>query len=208
MNGSIQVSSVIPPSYFQERDALTVARELLGAKLCTFSKGVYSSGIITETEAYCAPEDKASHAFNNKKTKRTGVMYKEGGRSYVYLCYGIHHLFNIVCGPGGLPHAVLIRAVKAEGGIEEMLERRSLSVCSKKISAGPGILSEALGINRESNDLELTVENGIWLEWTDAKPSESQIVSAPRIGIDYAGEWAGKPWRFYIRKSEWVSKKI
>lgn len=206
MPDSSSKQAPIPPEYFRQNNALVVARNILGTRLCTRVNGVYTAGIITETEAYCAPEDKASHAWNDRKTKRTEVMYRNGGRAYVYMCYGIHKLFNLVCGPEGVAHAVLIRAIQPIEGAEEMMKRRKLKVLTPRISAGPGILSQALGIDMQFNGVELSLNNGVWLEGIPDEIKPEDVVSARRIGIEYAGEWAEKLWRFYLKDSPWVSK--
>src|ERR1700739_2478114 len=111
-------------AYYLQQDVVAIACNLLGKKLCTHINGVYTAGIITETEAYAGANDKASHAYNNKRTPRNEVMYHEGGKGYVYLCYGLHHLFNVVTNIKDVPHAVLIRAIKPVDGIEHVLKRR------------------------------------------------------------------------------------
>src|SRR6185437_5047411 len=112
---------------------------------------VITGGMIIETEAYRAPEDRASHAFGNRRTKRNEVMYHDGGRAYVYLCYGLHALFNVVTNEEGIPHAILIRAIKPEIGVEEMLRRRKKSKVDKTLASGPGTVSQALGITTKHN---------------------------------------------------------
>lgn len=198
--------SILKPSFFQKKDALQCAKALLGKKLVTRINGNYCSALITETEAYCAPEDKASHAYKYRKTARTQTMYKKGGTAYVYLCYGIHRLFNVVCGPEGMPHAVLIRALQPISGIELMMKRRKMEKAGLRLSSGPGTLSQAMGIDLTLNGHLLSPENGIWIEDASANIEEEEIVSTTRIGIDYAGEWALKPWRFYIANNQWISK--
>lgn len=199
--------SILTPSFFQETDALECAKALLGKKLLTRVNGKSCSALITETEAYCAPEDKASHAYNYRKTARTQTMYEKGGVAYVYLCYGIHNLFNIVCGPEGMPHAVLIRALQPLDGIEIMMKRRKMDKAGFRLSSGPGTLSQAMGIDLSFNGCILSPESGIWIEDTSANIDDDEIVSTTRIGIEYAGEWASKPWRFYLANSQWISKK-
>lgn len=207
MPDSSRKQAPLPPEYFRDKNALEVARKLLGTRLCTRVNGVVTAGIVTETEAYCAPEDRASHAWNHRKTQRTEVMYRNGGHAYVYLCYGIHKLFNVVCGSEGSAHAVLIRAIQPVEGTEEMMKRRNLNSYSPLISSGPGKLSQALGIGMQFNGVELSLSNGIWLEGKPGVIKPEDVVSASRIGIDYAGEWAEKPWRFYLNGSPWVSKR-
>lgn len=183
--------SQIPLSYFQQSDVVALSRELLGKELHTSIDGEHTAGIIIETEAYAGPEDRASHAYNNHRTARTEVMFGEGGRAYVYLCYGIHPLFNIVTHSEGIPHAILIRALHPTLGLETMKRRRkgSTNLCS-----GPGTLSQAMGITLKMNGTPLDGPT-IWVE--EGVPVEKKAIEAlPRVGIDYAGPDALLPWRF------------
>ena len=194
-------------SFYTREDILKISKELLGKVLVTTFDGQRSSGIIVETEAYRAPEDKASHAYNNRRTNRTDIFYSRGGVAYVYLCYGIHHLFNVITGPKETPHAILIRAVEPLEGIPLMLTRRNHNKLRPQLSAGPGVMSKALGIDRSHTGMSLVSQNNpIWIE---ERPTldETQIITTTRIGIDYAEEYANKPWRFYIKDSKWISKK-
>lgn len=180
-----------------------IARELLGMVLVTNINKSLTSGIIVETEAYSYRE-KGCHAYNNLRTQRTEVMFKEGGHAYVYLCYGIHHLFNVVTNREGKAEAVLIRALQPEGGQDEMV-RRMKSSSVKKIASGPGKLTKAMGIDRKQNGQPLT-GNYVWIENSGIKIAKNQIVAAKRIGIDYAQEDADRLWRFYIAGSPWISR--
>ncbi len=191
-------------SFYLGSDVVALSRELLGKVLVTNFAGQITSGIITETEAYCAPEDKASHAYNNRRTLRTETMFAKGGVAYVYLCYGIHHLFNIVTGPKDTPHAILIRAVQPLDGIELMLQRRKMRTPTIKLTAGPGVLTQALGINRVHNG-NCLLTSDLWIEDRGIKIESKQIIAATRIGIAYAGDYVSKPWRFYIKNNPWVS---
>ncbi len=156
-----------------------------------------------ETEAYLGPEDKASHAYNNKRTRRTEVMFWEGGHCYVYLCYGIHQMFNIVCGPRDLPHAILIRAIEPIDGIDFMFERRLVkSQC--QLTNGPGKLCQSLGVSKEDNGKILGKNQGVWL--TKSIDTNIEVVETSRVGIDYAEDYITKPWRFYDKTSSYVSK--
>lgn len=177
---------------------MAVARDLLGKTICTRIGGKVTCGIITETEAYAGIVDKASHAFGGRRTARNEVMYGKGGFGYVYLCYGLHHLFNVVTNSADIPHAVLIRAIKPTVGIETILKRRKQKALAKNTSGGPGTVSQALGITTRLNGEDLTGRR-IWLEDTGIKVTEKQIVSAPRIGVDYAGEHAKLPYRFILK---------
>ena len=181
--------------FYQRTDVVQIARELLGKELITNIDGELTSGIITETEAYNGIVDRASHAYGGKFTPRTQIMYAAGGVSYVYLCYGIHHLFNVVTNIEGVPHAVLIRNIKPLKGLETILQRRNKTKANKTLSTGPGTLSQALGIKTIHNGL-LLQENTIWIEDVGLKIDPENIKSTPRIGVDYAGEDALLPYRF------------
>jgi len=181
---------------FYIRDSVTqIARELLGKYLFTNFSGKLTSGIITETEAYEGVTDKASHAYYNRRTNRTEVMFAEGGLAYVYLCYGIHHLFNIVTNSENVPHAVLIRALHPVKGIEMMGKRVGKKYPVKGFSDGPGKVSKLLGIQVKHTGYSL-LGNKIWLEDKGVIVKEESIISGPRIGVDYAGEDAKLPYRF------------
>lgn len=195
----------LPFSFYQNDDVNALALQLLGKRLFTRINGAVTGGIIVETEAYKGVEDKASHAYGGRFTDRTKVMYENGGLSYVYLCYGIHHLFNVVTGPEATPHAVLIRGLEPLTGLELMMERRGMSVLKPNITAGPGALAKALGIDRLLNAKDLAGEE-IWIE--DALPEWSIIeaVAGPRVGVDYAGDHALLPWRYYVKGNKYVSK--
>ena len=197
--------SKLPLSYYLNDDVLHLSQDLLGKFLYTNMDGNLCGGMIVETEAYRAPQDKASHAYGLKKTKRNKVMYSKGGVCYVYLCYGIHHLFNVVTNSEGVPHAILIRAIEPIDGIDMMLKRRKKDTLDYTLSNGPGTLSVSLGIVKEMNGLELSGPK-VWLEDKGVKIEKSDIEKTPRIGIAYAGEDAKKPWRYIIRKSPWISK--
>lgn len=191
-------AKVLPLEFYTREDVVKISQELLGKVLIT-NLDVTTAGIITETEAYCAPEDKASHAYNNRRTKRTETMFSLGGISYVYLCYGIHSLFNVVTGPKDLPHAILIRAIQPIIGMQHMLKRRNLKKMQPNLAAGPGTLSVALGINTLHNG-ESLVGNRIWIEDQGIKIARNQIISGPRVGVGYAKEYASMPWRFMVNK--------
>jgi len=194
----------LPQEYFFNSDVVYLAEDLIGKKLCTNIGGHYTSGIITETEAYCGRNDKACHSHSGKRTARTEIMFHEGGKAYVYLCYGIHNLFNITTNIEGLADAILVRAIQPVDGVEIMLQRRKKGDVDKTLTSGPGTLSQALGIDRSLYGSELSGPE-IWIEET-ALPPDGEIVSTTRIGIDYAGDDALLPWRFYLKNSKWVSK--
>jgi len=190
--------SKLEKDFYLRPDVVLISKELLGKYLFTKIDGKLTAAIITETEAYAGVTDKASHAYNNRRTARTETMFGEGGKAYVYLCYGIHHLFNIVTNKKDIPHAVLVRAVKPVEGITTILERRSHIKLHSKTSAGPGTASQALGIITKHNGVDLT-GNKIWLEDKGIKVSKKDIIAGTRIGVDYAGDDAKLPYRFFIK---------
>lgn len=189
-------------------DPAQIARRLIGVELVTEVAGVETAVRITETEAYWAPEDRASHAFGNKRTKRTEVFFQPPGTAYVYLCYGIHEMFNVVTGPAGTAHAVLIRAGEPSRGLGQMMARRMIETLKPQLSSGPGVLTKALGIDRRLNGADLLDPAGeIRLEVTGPAVAPSEIMATPRIGIGYAGEpWVSQPWRFYRKGTRFVSR--
>ncbi len=185
----------LPKAFYLDDDVVKLSQELLGKVLCTFIDKQYTSGIITETEAYQGIIDKASHAYNNRRTNRTEVMFGEGGKTYVYLCYGIHHLFNVVTNLHEHPHAILVRAIHPLEGIDVILSRRKRASLSKDITVGPGKVSEALGIKTKHTNLDLTGDV-IWIEDRGIEVDKSKIITGPRVGVDYAGDHALWPYRF------------
>lgn len=183
---------------------MTVARQLVGKVLCTRIGGTLTSGIITETEAYCGRGDKACHANNGTRTERTETMYRSGGIAYIYLCYGIHHLFNVVTNVQDKADAVLIRAVKPLDGKETMMSRRSSQKTEPALTAGPGRLTQALGITTQLDGISLSGDT-IWIEDRGIDFSGDSLTATKRIGVDYAGKDANLKWRFYPAESNWVS---
>ncbi len=188
---------------FYSKDALKVAKKLLGSYLFTEINGKLAGGKIVETEAYCGEDDKASHAYDGKRTKRTETMYGPPGFSYIYLVYGLHHQFNAVVSKKEDPQAVLVRGLEPIEGIDTMKKRRGFD--DKIIlTNGPGKLCQALGITRDHNKANLS-GNNIWIEKGE-KVKSKNIVKAKRIGIDYAEDHANLPYRFYIKDNDFVSK--
>jgi len=198
-------SRILPQSFFMNEDILEVARALLGKILVTEFNGITTSGIIVETEAYRGLDDRASHAYPMKKTERTKTMFLDGGHCYIYLCYGLHHLFNVVAGKEGTPNAVLIRAIEPVLGFEEMMLRRNHTKFSPRLSSGPACVSQALGIDKNWNGHNLTLGESIWVENSCSENNLIKIGASTRIGVDYAGEDAKLPWRFFERENPWVS---
>ena len=192
--------------FYQREDVLAISRQLLGKVLCTNFNGSLTAGIIVETEAYAGVADRASHAYGGRRTNRTEVMYSPPGTAYVYLCYGMHHLFNVVTNVEGVPHAVLIRAVQPLDGIDIMLRRRNLENISNRLTAGPGILSQAMGISVHISGQSL-LDKQIWIENRENNNplKDFNIISSPRVGVQYAGKDASNPWRFQVENSPWVS---
>jgi DNA-3-methyladenine glycosylase len=195
---------ILPESFYQRKDVVKIARELLGKVLVTKFDGMTTAGIIVETEAYAGISDKASHAYGGRRTGRTEVMYMEGGISYVYLCYGIHHLFNVVTNVANVPHAILIRAVEPVDGIDAMLMRRGKDRLQPILTAGPGAMSSALGIHTRHTGMslkgtELFIEEG-------KKYKDRDIIAATRVGVAYAMDDALRPYRFYVKDNGYVSR--
>ena len=188
----------LPRAFYGRGNVLTIARELLGKVLCTRINGELTRVVVTETEAYAGETDKASHAYAGRRTKRTEPMYGEAGAAYVYLCYGIHHLFNVVTNEKGTPHAVLVRGGYPLQGESVMLRRRARSAVDKALLGGPGSLGKALGITTELTGSDLLGET-IWFEDHGIKVPRSEIEAGPRIGIDYAEEDAALPYRYRVR---------
>jgi DNA-3-methyladenine glycosylase len=189
------------PRSFYEQSTLDVARQLLGKDLVRKHPEGTTVGRIVETEAYVGPEDKACHASRGR-TARTEIMFGPAGHAYVYFVYGFHHMLNIVTEQTDFPAAVLIRAVEPIRGIALMKKRRSIGD-SRQLASGPGKLCEAFAIDRALNGSDLC---GSVLYLRDNGDSTTDIVTKPRIGVDYAGKWKHKPWRFLIRGSPFVSK--
>jgi len=190
--------------FYQRANVVKIARDLLGKVLFTRIDGVVTGGIIVETEAYSWKE-RGCHAYGARKTPRNAIMFREGGFAYVYLCYGIHHLFNVVTNRAETPEAVLVRALEPLHGVEEMKNRRNMLQNYFHLTSGPGKLTKALGIGRSFNGKSL-MDDEIWIEDPGTKLASSRIVTSERIGIDYAGEDALLPWRFSVKGNSWVSK--
>ena len=191
--------------FYLVKEVTQIARNLLGKYLFTQINGEISGGFIVETEAYAGIVDKASHAFGNRKTNRTQTMYESGGIAYVYLCYGIHEMLNVVTSVEGEPHAVLIRAIHPTAGIDLMLERRNMASIKNNLTAGPGSVAKALGISRKMNGLSFQGDE-IWIEDRGLTFREDQIAAVPRVGVAYAKEDALLPYRFYVKGNPYVSK--
>jgi DNA-3-methyladenine glycosylase len=194
---------LLEQSFYLNGDVVEVARLLIGKVLATSFKGRITSGVIVETEAYAGIKDKASHAYRGRFTKRNEVMYREGGIAYVYLCYGIHSLFNVVTNISNIPHAVLVRGIVPVDGIELMLERSRKPAFYPAIGIGPGNASKLLGIHYSHSGLSLLGNNDensdikIWIE-DRGNLIQGSVIAEKRIGVDYAGEDALLPYRFRL----------
>lgn len=197
---------ILPPSYYQNPDVLWVSQDLLGKFLMTKFNGILTGGMIVETEAYKGPEDRASHAYNMRRTKRNEVMYWRGGYSYVYLCYGIHYIFNVITNIEDIPHGVMLRSIEPVVGIDHILKRRNKQKLDHSVGRGPGSSTQALGITTAHNGESLQGPL-IWIEDRNMPVSKEQIVALPRIGIDYAKEDALLPWRYKIAGNPYASPR-
>jgi DNA-3-methyladenine glycosylase len=190
--------------FFAGKNVIKIARELLGKIIVTHFDHKLTAARITETEAYNGVIDKASHAYNNRRTNRTEIMYAKGGVAYVYLCYGIHHLFNVVTNVKEIPHAVLIRAAEPVFGIDVMLRRTNKKKVDYRLTSGPGNVSKALGIFTHHTGIDLS-SGEFFIAGDGMKISPKNIVTTPRIGVDYAAEDALLPYRFYLKDNLFVS---
>ncbi|MCX2474621.1 DNA-3-methyladenine glycosylase [Pedobacter sp. MC2016-05] len=195
----------LPEEYYLSEDVVKLAKDLLGKVLFTNVNGNISGGTIVETEAYFGIKDKASHAYGGRRTNRTETMYAKGGIAYVYLCYGVHNLFNVVSATINDPHAILIRAIEPLIGKEIMEDRRNMPYTKAAISSGPGSAAKALGIDRSFNAKYLTGDD-VWIEDHQITFHDEEIATTPRVGIAYAEEHALLPLRFFVKDNKYVSK--
>ncbi len=187
--------------FYLQDDVVSLSKQLLGKYLFTKEGKLITAGIITETEAYAGEIDRASHAYGGRRTQRTETMYSEGGISYVYLCYGMYSLFNVVTNKKDIPHAVLVRAIQPAEGINVILERRNAEKLKKGLTTGPGKVAMALGIDFKNHNGHNLSGNKIWIEDRGIKVPEKIINKGPRIGVDYAGEDAKLPYRFWVAEN-------
>ncbi len=199
------MNKVITKDFYLSNDVVTIAKKLLGKVIYTSINGEVTSGIISETEAYAGVTDKGSHAYGNRRTTRTEIMFAEGGLAYIYLCYGIHCLFNIVTSAKDEPNAVLIRGIIPNEGRLIMANRKSKSEITSKHASGPGNVTKVLGIHMNHNKLPLFIgkkdeRDCIWIEDKGLVIQDTDFVEGPRIGIDYAGEDAKLPYRFLLKQ--------
>ena len=196
----------LPASFYKRDNVIEIAMELLGKILLTRFDGIETSGRIVEVEAYNGEIDKASHAYGGRRTNRTEIMYAHGGVAYVYLCYGIHHLFNVVSNDKDIPHAILIRALEPIKGIETMLQRTNKQKLDHTLTRGPGNVSKALGIHTKHTGVSL-LSKELYIADDGKTYINKEIAASPRIGVDYAAEDALLKYRFYIKGNPFVSGK-
>lgn len=197
----------LPSAFYRRADVVAISRELLGKFLFTRLGGrAVTGGMIVETEAYAGAADRACHAFGYRRTARNETMFAHGGVAYVYLCYGLHAMLNFVTHTRNEPYAVLIRAIEPFRGVETMRVRRGVLMPARRLTAGPGALTKALGITVKQNGCSLRGPE-IWVEDRGVSVSECDIIAAPRVGVDYAGADKDRPWRFYVRDNPCVSKR-
>jgi len=191
-------------AFYDRSSVVAVAKGLLGKVLVTELGGARTSGRIVEVEAYNGEVDRASHAWSGRRTARTEVMFGAGGTAYIYLIYGIHHLFNVVTNRKEVPHAVLVRALEPIDGIPVMLQRMGREKLDYSLTRGPGNLSRALGLLTVHTGMSLLGDE-IWIGDDGFRPRRPEIVATPRIGVDYAGEDAALCYRFFLKGNKYVS---
>lgn len=188
-------------------DPFDVAKNvLLGAYLCTNIDGHLTAGKITELEVYIGSEDKASHMYNFGRTKRTEITYALGGYAYVFHIYGMYDQFNVVTNDVNVPNAILIRALEPVIGIDVMKQRRGADDI-RNLTTGPGKLCQSLGIKTKKHYGADLTGDVIWISPKTDVVCPCDVIATPRIGIDYAAEYARKPWRFLLKKNKFVSQK-
>ncbi|MEO5906786.1 MAG: DNA-3-methyladenine glycosylase [Saprospiraceae bacterium] len=198
----------LPASYYATHDVTHLAKDLLGKFLCTDINGFHCSGMIVETEAYRGPDDRAAHSFNNRRTPRTEVMFWQGGVAYIYVCYGMHHLMNVVTASTDIAHAVLIRALEPADGIDIMAERRQMGASDSRLTKGPGALSVAMCLRKELTGTPLfKPHTPVWIEDRKVTFTSNDICISKRIGVESAGDAAHWPWRYFVKGNRYVSAK-
>ena len=196
----------LPAAFYLRSNVVTIAKQLLGKLLVTNFTNELTAGRIVEVEAYNGVADKASHSYGGRRTARTEIMYAAGGTAYVYLCYGIHHLFNVVTNAADTPNAILIRGIEPVKGINVMLQRMHKEKSDYSVGRGPGNVSKTLGITTAHTGVSL-LGSDIFIADDGVIYKRSQVIASPRIGVDYAAEDALLPYRFYIKGNPYVSGK-
>jgi DNA-3-methyladenine glycosylase len=190
------------PREFYARPVLKVARDVIGKILVHETPQGVLAGRIVEAEAYRGPEDRAAHSWGGRRTERTEVMFGPPGFAYVFFVYGMHWHVNLVTTKTGAPHAVLLRAVEPLMGVRVMAKRRGLAETDVNLTNGPGKLCQAFGIDKRHYNVDLTASR---LFLSEGSPP-GKLVRSARVGVDYAGSWAEKPWRFSEQGNRWVSR--
>ena len=193
-------------TFYDRKDVVLIAKELLGKILVTHFNGIRTSGRIVETEAYNGMEDKACHAYHGRRTARSEHLYGAPGTVYVYICYGMHHLFNVITNKKDIPHAVLIRAIEPLDGLEQMLDRSGKLKADYSLTKGPGNLARAMGMSKIHTGENLYSEE-IFIEDDGLRYNKDQIVVTKRIGVESAEEDAELPYRFIVKGNRYVSAK-
>ena len=196
----------IPLSFYSRKDVVLIAKELIGKIIVTNFNGIITSGRIVETEAYIGITDKASHSFGGKRTARNEHMYAAPGTAYIYICYGMHQMLNIVTNDKEIPDAILIRAIEPMKGIDSMLKRTGKKILDKTLTRGPGNVGKALGIFKYHSGLHLLDEK-IYLQDDGFKIPKDNIGISKRTGVESAGDDALLPYRFYLKGNKYVSGK-
>ncbi|MHB1176940.1 MAG: DNA-3-methyladenine glycosylase [Daejeonella sp.] len=191
--------------FYQRANVVSIARELLGKHVYSQVNGEITGGIIVETEAYRGPDDMGSHAYNDKRTPRNEIMYRAGGVAYMYICYGIHDMLNIVTGSEGMSHAILIRAVEPRTGLDTMRRRRNIFDQDRRLCQGPGTLAKAMGLTKLHNGYDLQGDV-IWLEDKNFNYKDEEVIASARIGMNFDGPYRTMPWRFYVKGNPYVSR--
>jgi DNA-3-methyladenine glycosylase len=190
-------------SFYTRPDVVQLSRELIGKVLCTRIDGLLCEAIITETEAYAGVTDRASHAYGGRRSRRTEVMYLPGGHAYIYLCYGMYSLFNVVTNGENIPHAVLIRGAQPLTGADAMCRRRKRNAPTDDLLNGPGKLAAAMGLHYSLTGTSLAGPV-VWIEDRGIKVPRTAIAATPRVGVDDAGDDAKRRWRFVVRDARWL----
>ena len=194
----------LPVQFYKRTDVVLIARELIGKIIVTNFDGLITSGRIVETEAYIGLTDKASHSFNGKRTARNEHMYAHAGTTYVYICYGMHHLFNVVTNKKDVPDAVLVRAIEPLKGINIMLKRTGKLKLDNSLTKGPGNAAKALGISKNHSGNNL-LKNEIYIADDGFEIDNTLMGISKRIGVESAGDAALLPFRFYVKGNKFVS---
>lgn len=196
----------LPQSFYDRDDVVQIAKELLGKVVVSHINDVFTSGRIVETEAYVALTDKASHSFGGRRTARNEHMYSAPGTAYIYICYGMHHMLNVVTNKEGIPDAILIRAIEPMEGIDIMLKRTGKKELTHSLTRGPGNVGKSLGIFKHFSGTFL-MDDQIYLADDGYIPRQNEIGVSKRIGVESAGKDASLPYRFYLKNNSFVSGK-